>query len=72
LLLPPDLKIVWEAFGVLSSTRGRGFGVQPVTLIEIEAYCRLYGVLQGDRQDFVYFITGLDECLLEWHSKKGN
>ena len=72
LLLPPDLKIVWEAFEVLSATRGRGFGAQPITFVEIEAYCMLYEIEWEDRKDFVFFITGLDEYLLEWHSKKGN
>ncbi len=72
LLLPPDLKIVWEAFGVLNTTRGRGFGVEPITFVEMEAYCRLHAIKQEDRLDFAYFITGLDEYLLEWHSKKGN
>lgn len=72
LLLPPDLKIVWEAFGVLNATRGRGFGAEPITFGEIEAYCRLHRIEQENRVDFVYFITGLDEHLLNWHSKKGN
>ncbi len=72
LLLPPDLKIVWEAFGVLSATRGRGFGMQPITFGEIEAYCVLYEIDREDRKNFAFFITGLDEYLLEWHSKKGN
>ena len=71
MLLPPDLKIIWEAFGVLSATRGRGFGAQPITFSEIEAYCVLYKIELEDRKDFVFFITGLDEYLLEWHSKKG-
>ena len=72
LLLPPDLKNIWEAFGVLNTTRGRGFGVEPITFVEIEAYCRLHEIKREDRVDFAFFITGLDECLLEWHSKKGN
>lgn len=72
LLLPPDLKIIWEAFGVLNATRGRGFGVEPITFSEIESYCRLYAIRQEDRVNFAYFITGLDEHLLYWHSKKGN
>jgi len=72
LLLPPDLKNVWDAFEVLSATRGRGFGLTPITLVEIEAYCRLQGILEEDRQDFMYLIMGLDAHLLEWHSKQGN
>ena len=46
--------------------------MQPITFVETEAYCRLHRIGRKDRRDFVYFITGLDEYLLEWHSKKGN
>ncbi|MEE8598473.1 MAG: hypothetical protein V3S69_02980 [Dehalococcoidales bacterium] len=68
-LLPPDLLVVWQSYGVLSGTRGRGFGAQPITLVEIEAYCRLHNV--DDREDFVYFILALDAHWMDWVSKQG-
>lgn len=41
---PKGAESVWSAFGQIGRSRPSGFGVSPVSLVEIEAWQRLFGV----------------------------
>lgn len=40
--LPPEMRYLWAAFQSISRTRGgNGFGPNPITFVEIDAWARL-------------------------------
>ena len=41
--VPDDLVWVWNAFWTLSGSRSAGFGLNPIPISEILAYCDLLG-----------------------------
>lgn len=42
--VPPAGQALWEAYCSLTSHRRAGFGLHPLTFVDIEAWCRLTGV----------------------------
>lgn len=59
---------VWEAFIVLDRSRQFGFnGPQPISLSDIEAYCRLHTI--EDRSDLIRYIQLMDGEYIA-HSRK--
>ena len=63
-VLPEELSEIWDAFGVLNTTRQYGFGIaQPITLVELKAYVDLYGIVH-DIDEFVLNIKHLDVIFL--------
>lgn len=42
--IPPAAQALWEAFCSLTTHRRVGFGLSPLTFVDIEAWCRLNGV----------------------------
>jgi hypothetical protein len=46
-------------------------GVGPIPLSEIEAYLRIYGVVdQDEREEFVLFMQRMDAVYLQHHAEK--
>lgn len=41
---PEELRHVWEWFLDLNSRRSVGMAANPISYVDIDAYCRLYGV----------------------------
>ncbi|TFH65747.1 MAG: hypothetical protein E4G91_01320 [Candidatus Zixiibacteriota bacterium] len=67
--LLPLLSEEWDAFATLDKARQHGFsGPQPITLTEIEAFCRLND--PPDRDQLIKYIQKLDEAYLRWYVKK--
>lgn len=42
--VPRAARAVWEAFVQLASSRASGMGLSPISLADIEAWCRLSGI----------------------------
>ena len=69
--LPEDLLYYLSAFWALSRYRSSGFGVGYIPLTEVCAYMGLVGITErAERDEFMYFITALDDAYLGWHDKK--
>ena len=69
----PDLHLtlhwVWEAYIRLDRSRQFGFnGPQPISLSEIEAYCRLNHI--EDRSDLTQYIQIMDGAYIDHARKK--
>lgn len=63
-----DLHEVVDAFAVLSAGRTLSLGLgaaaaNPIPLVEVEAYCRLAGIL--DTAEFCWLIRAMDAAYLE-------
>lgn len=57
------------AFSILSSSRpSSGFGISPIPLSEIKAYCELYKV--DDVLEFVRYIKHMDNTYVKFQSEK--
>lgn len=41
---PSAVMAVWETFLLLASTRRTGMSAQPLTMVDIEAYCRMANI----------------------------
>lgn len=73
---PPDvpdyLTWVWEGFTVLSSSRSVGFsGPNKITTADILAYLSLLEVTSSDtKQEFLYYITRMDDRFIEMHNER--
>jgi len=73
-----DLIWYWEVYSSLSKTRPIGFnGPLPITFQEIESFCRLKKIFDGETvDDILFFIMGLDEIYIkdfyEKQAKKNN
>ena len=68
--LREDLHWIVEAFYRMSGSRQIGFGVGPIPLTEIEAYIRLFGLLDDDIEQFYRLITALDAVYIKKTSKR--
>jgi hypothetical protein len=73
LLGQPDLHVtmhwVWEAYARLDKSRQFGFnGPQPISLSEIEAYCRLNDI--EDRSDLIQYIQLMDSAYIDHAREK--
>ena len=68
--IPTDLLWIWEAYGDLQRCRPRGFGPAAIPYAEIESYCRLRQLGTEDTEEIVRLIQKMDDCWLEWASKK--
>lgn len=70
--LDEHLVFIWDAFWVLSSSRTAAFGsLMPIPITEIEAYTRLYRIIDFDEQDqFVSTIRAIDDGYLSLVNKK--
>jgi len=68
--LREDLHWIAEAFYRMTSSRQIGFGVGPIPLTEIDAYIRLFGLLDDDIERFYRLITALDAVYVKWTSKR--
>ena len=68
--LREDLHWIVEAFYRLSGSRQIGFGVGPIPLSEIDAYIRLFGLLDDDIDAFFRLITALDAVYIKKQSKR--
>lgn len=68
--LPPQLKYIWEWFNELCRGRtSNGFGMNPLSHVEIDAWCRLKRIeLESWELDALRVI---DTSYLIAHSKKG-
>lgn len=64
--------LVWyvEAFRSLANSRPVGMGLGPIPLSEIEAYVRLFGLVDDDLERFVHLIHALDAVYLKWANRK--
>lgn len=61
----PDLELIYKAFQILHSHRPQGFsGPQPISLQEMEAYCRVYSY-PGPLDELAYFVRRMDATLVE-------
>lgn len=65
-----DLEPVWEAFTVLSPSRNVGFSAGAIPLSEIKAYCEMFGVEGGARQELLYLVRVLDDEYLKITNEK--
>jgi len=72
--LMPELAWVLEAFQMLSAHRqSSGFGMSPLSIADIEAYCRLIGLETEGRVKFLDMVTSLDTAFLQWSvEERGN
>lgn len=73
-LIDDHLLQYWVAWQMLCTTRGRtaGFGaslLDPVSYVEIEAYCRLHGWHGEDAADLAFFVRILDMHVRAAHTK---
>ena len=57
-----DLVPIWNAFQVLSGSRQSGMAPQPISILEMEAYCRMRGV--RDTEQFIRLIQAMDQEFL--------
>lgn len=64
-ILPVHLDWIWSAFATLSRTRlVNDAGPQPITILELDAYCALEGIRTDDeRRTLLHHLTLLD---IEW------
>jgi hypothetical protein len=69
-LLREDLQWIAEAFFRLTGSRQIGFGVGPIPLTEIEAYVRLFGLLDDDIDAFFRLISAMDAVFVKWNNKR--
>lgn len=70
--LPSYLHWIWQAFAVLSRTRVvNQTGPQPITLLELDAYCSFEGIFdESERRELLHHVTLLDiEWLRDAHGK---
>lgn len=68
--LREDLHWIVEAFYRLSGSRQIGFGTGPIPLSEIDAYIRLFGLLDDDIDAFFRLITALDAVYIKRQNRR--
>jgi len=69
-VLPDSLHWVRDAFSTLAASRNIGMAAGPIPLSEIEAYVRLFGLVDDDLERFVHLIYAMDGAWLKWANKK--
>lgn len=62
---------LWEAFLILSSSRLRGFGPQPIQCSEIVAYCDLHELDGEDKKYLFRCVTDMDVVWMNRANKQG-
>ena len=62
-----DLLWIWQAFAILSrSRRVDGMaGLQPISVLEIDAYARLRGIRGDDAEELLELVLAMDAELLK-------
>jgi len=67
-----DLRFFVQAFTVLDRTRANnGFGELPITVSDMLAYCRMFGIDdQDDREEFLTIILSMDAELLKYRGER--
>ena len=64
--MQPEDMLFWQAFHDLSPGRTlTGFGVGPIPLTEIEAYCNLHGLDRQTSLDVMRFTRAMDAVYVE-------
>lgn len=67
--LPPCLEVLWDTFRALSRTRPSGFGANPISHLEIRAWCENYGTRLSPWE--IDVLLDMDGITLHTVSKKG-
>ena len=66
-----DLKLDFDAFNILSTSRPVGFSYGAIPISEILAYCNMFGIDDyEERKEFIKRIKILDRAYLNFHNKK--
>lgn len=67
----PGYEQYWRAWYSLQITRiNYGFGASPLQYSEIESYLRINECDKSLKQDYIFFISRLDEAWLGFHDKE--
>jgi len=71
--VPERLRWVFDGFVFLSRRRARaGFGMGPISVVEIRAYLDLHGVTdRRAAEGFAALVARMDDALLDWMESHG-
>lgn len=61
---------LWNAFWELSSGRGRGFGIEPLSYRDIHSYCILNGYNRDESEELCRTVKAMDSVFIEVPSEK--
>jgi len=65
-----DLQDVWLAFSELNQGRSYGFGPNPISMRDIQAWLAMSDITDADeKMDFLYLIRAMDVAWLKWFAK---
>jgi hypothetical protein len=64
-----DLQDAWEAFCELHAARGRGFGIEPISASDVQAWLRIHSIPRWRWQWFWRLIQACDRVVIRQESK---
>lgn len=64
------LELYHSGFIQLSRSRPSGFGLAAIPLSNIVDYCTIYSIIGEQMEDFIWFITEVDQLFMSWWNEK--
>lgn len=68
--VPLGLEIYFQAFWELTTCRGGGMGLIPISWMTIIEYAQLHELDDEQTDDLLYFVRAMDKAYMEHHAAK--